>query len=77
VVGSLRPRITENIVEHIVERVFIDEEHIYPDLDLGICDLLEDGSLLIVGQTILRLVHSDETGWELKDRSLQLSEEPF
>jgi hypothetical protein len=43
------PRITENIVEHIVERVFIDEKHIYPDVDLGICDQLEDGSLLIVG----------------------------
>lgn len=42
-------RATENIVEHIVERVFIDEEHICPDVDLGVCDLLEDGSLLIVG----------------------------
>jgi hypothetical protein len=42
-------RITENIVEHIVERVFIDEDHIHPDVDLGVCDLLEDGSLLIVG----------------------------
>ncbi len=47
--GFSNPRITENIVEHIVERVFIDENHIYPDVDLGVCDLLEDGSLLIVG----------------------------
>lgn len=47
--GPSEPRITEGIVEHIVERVFIDEKHIYPDVDLGICDLLEDGSLLIVG----------------------------
>jgi hypothetical protein len=43
------PRITENIVEQIVKRVFIDEEHIYPCVDLGVGDLLEDGSLLIVG----------------------------
>ena len=28
-------RITENIVEYIVDRVFIDENHIYPDVDLG------------------------------------------
>jgi hypothetical protein len=43
------PRLTENIVEHIVERVFIDEEHTYPCVDMGVGDLLEDGSLLIVG----------------------------
>lgn len=42
-------RITENITEEIVKRVFIDGEHIYPDVDLGVVDLLEDGSLLIVG----------------------------
>jgi hypothetical protein len=42
-------RVTENIVEHIVDRVFIDEKHIYPDVDLGVCDLLDDGTLLVVG----------------------------
>ena len=47
--GHSHPRITENIVEQIVKRVFIDEEHIYPCVDLGVGDLLEDGSLLIVG----------------------------
>jgi hypothetical protein len=47
--GRSNPRITENIVEQIVKRVFIDEEHIYPSVDLGVGDLLEDGSLLIVG----------------------------
>jgi hypothetical protein len=39
----------ENIVEQIVNHAFIDEEHIYPCVDLGGGDLLEDGSLLIVG----------------------------
>jgi hypothetical protein len=39
----------ENIVEQIVNHAFIDEEHIYPFVDLGGGDLLEDGSLLIVG----------------------------
>jgi hypothetical protein len=47
--GRANPRITENIFEQIVERVFIDEEHIYPCVDLGVADLLEDGSLLIIG----------------------------
>jgi hypothetical protein len=42
------PRITENIVEHIVKRMFIEEEHIYT-CRLGVVDLLEDGSLLIAG----------------------------
>jgi hypothetical protein len=46
--GCSQPRITENIVEQIVAHVFIDEEHIYP-CDLGVADLLEDGSLLIAG----------------------------
>jgi hypothetical protein len=47
--GRSYPRVTESIVEHIVERVFIDEEHIYPCVDMGVGDVLEDGSLLIVG----------------------------
>src|SRR5689334_11698382 len=42
--------ITDNIVEEIVKHVFIDEEHIYPSVHLGVADLLEDGSLLIVGK---------------------------
>jgi hypothetical protein len=47
--GSSSSRITENIVEHIVQRVFVDEDHIYPCVDIGVADLLEHGSLLIVG----------------------------
>jgi hypothetical protein len=47
--GRSSSRVTENIVEHIVQRVFVDEEHIYPCVDIGVGDLLEDGSLLIVG----------------------------
>ncbi|MGO9338482.1 MAG: hypothetical protein ACLPY1_13355 [Terracidiphilus sp.] len=44
-----KPRLTDGIAEHIVERVFIDEEHIYPCVDIGVGDLLEDGTILIVG----------------------------
>lgn len=47
--GKDKPRITEEIVEYIVKRVFIDEEHIYPCVDIGVGDILEDGTLLIVG----------------------------
>jgi hypothetical protein len=47
--GRSSPLITDNIIEHVVRRVFVDEDHIYPCVDIGVGDLLEDGSLLIVG----------------------------
>jgi hypothetical protein len=47
--GSSHPIVSENIVDHIVERVFVDEEHIHPCVDMGVADILEDGTLLIVG----------------------------
>jgi hypothetical protein len=47
--GKDKPRITERIAEQIVERVFVDEEHIYPCVDIGVGDLLEDGTILVVG----------------------------
>ncbi len=47
--GRSYPVVSENIVEHIVERVFVDEEHIFPCVDIGVGDILEDGTLLIVG----------------------------
>ena len=47
--GSSHQVVRENIVEHLVERVFVDEEHIYPCVDIGVGDVLEDGTLLIVG----------------------------
>jgi hypothetical protein len=47
--GKGKPRVTENVVDHIIERVFVDEDHIYPCVDIGVGDILEDGSLLIVG----------------------------
>src|SRR6266702_8111002 len=46
--GRSHPVVEQNAMEHIVKRVFVDEEHIYPCVDLGVADLLEDGSLLIV-----------------------------
>jgi len=47
--GQSQPLITKNAIEHIVQRVFVDEEHIYPCVDIGVGDLQDDGSLLIVG----------------------------
>ena len=47
--GKSQPIVTENIVEHIVDRVFVDDEHIYPCVDLGVGEILEDGSVLLVG----------------------------
>jgi|SRR5580765_2058131 len=47
--GRSHPTVSNNVVEHIVERVFVDEEHLYPCVDIGVGDILADGSLLIVG----------------------------
>jgi hypothetical protein len=46
--GRSHPLVQGNAVDH-VGRVFVDGEHIFPCVDLGVADLLEDGSLLIVG----------------------------
>jgi len=47
--GRSHPVVRENIVEHVVSRVFVDDEHIFPCVDIGVGDILEDGTLLIVG----------------------------
>ncbi len=47
--GKDKPRVTKEIAEYIVERVFVDAEHIYPCVDIGVGDLLEDETVLIVG----------------------------
>lgn len=47
--GRSHPIVSDNVIEHIVQRVYVDEEHIYPCVDIGVGDILEDGSLLIVG----------------------------
>ena len=47
--GHSQPLVTANAIEYIVQRVFVDEDHIYPCVDIGVGDLLEDGTLLIVG----------------------------
>jgi hypothetical protein len=47
--GRSQPLITENVIEYIVQRVFVDEDHVYACVDFGVGDLLEDGTLLLVG----------------------------
>lgn len=39
--------ITENIADHITQKVYIDENHIYPCVDIGVGDILDDGTVLI------------------------------
>jgi hypothetical protein len=48
--GQSHPVVRENIVEHIVSRVFVDDEHIFPCVDIGVGDVLEGGTLLIIGR---------------------------
>ena len=40
--------IVEGIVEAIVNRVYVDEENIYPCVDIGVGDLSDEGSPIIV-----------------------------
>lgn len=47
--GGSHPIVNEDIVECIVGRVFVDEQHIFPCVDIGVGDVLADGTLLIVG----------------------------
>jgi hypothetical protein len=47
--GRSHAVVSENIVEHIVSRVFVDDDHIFPCVDMGVGDVLENGTLLIVG----------------------------
>jgi hypothetical protein len=47
--GPSHPVVSKNIVEHIVSRVFVDDENIFPCVDIGVGDILGDGTLLIVG----------------------------
>jgi hypothetical protein len=44
--------ITENIAEHITQKVYIDENHIYPCIDIGVGDILDDGTVLIYANHI-------------------------
>lgn len=46
--GANEETIHEGIVETIVDRVYIDEDHIYPCVDLGVGDLLDDGTPVII-----------------------------
>jgi hypothetical protein len=47
--GGSHPVVAENVAEYIAERVYLDEERIFPCVDIGVGDLLPDGTPLIVG----------------------------
>ena len=42
-IGPLR----EGIVEYITDQVFVDGEHLYPCVDIGVGDILDDRTVLI------------------------------
>jgi hypothetical protein len=42
--------VREGIAEEIVRKTYVDEDHIYPCVDIGVGDLLEDGTPLIVAR---------------------------
>jgi len=41
--------VSNDVAENIAQRVFVDEDHIYPCVDIGVGDVLDDGTVLIVG----------------------------
>ncbi len=45
--GKEEDQVTENISEYITQRVYIDENQIYPCVDIGVTDILNDGTILI------------------------------
>jgi hypothetical protein len=65
--GHSHPVVRENIVEHIVSRVFVDDEHIFPCVDIGVGDVLEDGTLLIIGHVAGYAPQSFGRNWTRRD----------
>jgi hypothetical protein len=65
--GPSHPILTEDIVDRIVDRVFVDEEHIYPCVDIGVGDILGNGSLLIVGSVSGYAPRPFGTNWTGRD----------
>jgi ribosomal protein S17E len=39
--------VRDDIAEYITKRVYIDENNIYPCVDIGVADILDDGTTLI------------------------------
>ncbi|HMS41678.1 MAG TPA: hypothetical protein PKE69_15715 [Pyrinomonadaceae bacterium] len=39
--------IWQNITQHITDKVYVDEVSIYPCVDIGVGDILKDGTLII------------------------------
>jgi hypothetical protein len=60
--GLSHPVVSENIVEHIVSRVLMDDEHIFPCVDIGVGDVLENGTLLIVGWLCTSAIRAELDG---------------
>jgi hypothetical protein len=47
-IGSKEEPIRDGIVDEIMRRVFVDEDHIRPCVDIGVGDLLDDGTPVIM-----------------------------
>lgn len=59
--------ITENIPSHITEKVFIDENNIYPCVDIGVGNILEDETLIIFAHIAGQPPRPFGTNWQGKD----------
>ena len=45
--GREAEEIREDVSEHVTERLYIDADHIYPCVDVGVTDILDDGTLIL------------------------------
>lgn len=60
-------RIYQNIPEYIADRLFVNDELIYPCCDIGVGDILEDGTVVIVGSVSGYKPVPFQTNWTGRD----------
>jgi hypothetical protein len=57
----------EGIVEEIVRKTYVDEDRIYPCVDIGVGDLLDDGTPLIVANIAGHSPRPFQANWTGRD----------
>lgn len=59
--------VRQDIAEYITKRVYIDENNIYPCVDIGVSDILDDGTTLIWASVSGHSPRPFEKNWTGRD----------
>ncbi len=59
--------VRQDIAEYITKRVYIDENNIYPCVDIGVSDILDDGTTLIWANVSGHSPRPFEQNWTGRD----------